>query len=97
MTNDIELNDEFIAGLNNDLRNLLRKRKEQELLNLKLNRAEFVLGGCNGTCSLCFKELKHEQIIMISEALNLANAKYRVLYCMDCAKEQIQDLMNGDM
>lgn len=97
MVNDVELNNEFVNGLNNDLRNLLKGKSEQRLFDIKLHRAEFVLGGCNGTCSSCFKELQHEQIIMVSEALNLTNTKYRVLNCIDCAKEQIKDLMNGDI
>lgn len=87
----MEIDAEFVAGLNSDLTRLLSKARVQQRLDMKLYNAEFVLGGCKGTCGSCFKELKDAKLMMVSEAQSVSNERYRYYTCEDCAKKLIKE------
>lgn len=88
---DIEINDEFIAGLNSDLVRLLSYARVQQRIDEKLYNAEFVRGGINKTCNRCFKELNEDIMFMISEAEDLNRHRYKAFHCIDCSGEIINE------
>ena len=91
MGNNIELNYPFIHGLNEDVSRLISVVDENTQLDEKLYKAEFATGGYNGTCSRCFKDLKNEELLLVSTTRDLNNKQYKICTCLECSKKVLNE------
>ena len=89
----MEITDYEFEGLNNDLKRLLKLGTLKDQLDSKIANAEFVRDGYNGRCSICYKDLSKDKLLMISDAESIGT-RYKMFLCQKCASDLIKDYQN---